>query len=105
MDPSIIGPATLAMTQGFAAFNSFLPSMTEIRRHSPDDQEFAHDVRMGEITAAGLTLGIGAIVGSLTQSATPIIVSGAMAFGLIMVYESALRANRTPVEGDANGLG
>lgn len=102
VDPSIWGPATLAMTQGISSFNSFLPSMTEIRQHSPDDEEFVKDVRMGEITAAGLTLGVGAIASSLTSNPTPVVISVVMAFGLIMVYETALRSRSGGTE---NALG
>jgi hypothetical protein len=103
VDPSIWGPATLALTQGISSFNSFLPNMTEIRQHSPDDEEFVKDVRMGEITAAGLTIGVGAIASSLTSNPTPVVVSLVMAFGLIMVYETALHANRSG--GTDNALG
>jgi len=106
MDPAVFGPATLAMTQGFTAFNAFLPPLSEVRKRDVTDVEFAADVRMGELAAVGVTLGIGAITSSLTGSPVPTVVAGVMGLGLVFIYESALRANR-PLEqtGDGNGLG
>lgn len=97
VDPSVIGPATLSMTQAFTAFNVMLPALSEVRKHDLTDTEFVGDVRLGEMAAAGLALGVGAIASSLTGSSTPIIVSAVMAGGLVLLYESTLRASR-PME-------
>lgn len=106
MDPSIIGPATLSMTSAVGMFQSILPPLREVRKHSLDDAEFAADVRLGEVAAVGLALGIGAVTSSLTRSSTPIVVAAVMAGGLVFLYESTLRADR-PFEpkGDPNALG
>lgn len=85
------------MTQSIGAFTTFLPPLTEVRKKSQEDKEFAGDVRLGEIAAAGLTIGVGTIVSGLTGSSAPILVSILMAVGLIVLYESTLRANR-PLE-------
>lgn len=89
----VLGPATLAITQGISAFHSFLPPFTEIRRHSlGDDVAFAKDVRMGEVAAVATTMGIGVISSSLTGSPIPTYVAGISALLLVVLYESALRS-------------
>lgn len=98
MDASIFGPASLSMTQGFSAFNAFLPKLTDIRKTMPSENpDFAADVRLGEAAAASLTIGMGLIASSLTQSPVPAIVALLMAIGLVVLYESVLRADR-PME-------
>ncbi len=92
--PEIVGPATLAITQGVSVFGQFLPPLTEVRKRNAADTEFAADVRLGEVAAAGLVIGIGAIASSLTHSTIPIVVATITALGLIFLYESTLRANR-----------
>lgn len=96
--PEIIGPTTLALTQGVAAFHTFLPSLTDIRKNTPhNDPAFAADVRMGEVASVALTVGIGVIASSLTGSSVPALVSLVAALGLVVMYESVLRSDR-PLE-------
>lgn len=92
VDPSIWGSTTLAMTQAFTAFNTFLPPLSEVRKRSVDDAAFAADVRLGEIAGAGLALGFGALTSGITGSSTPVIAGALMAIGLIVLYESVLRS-------------
>lgn len=97
-NPDVFGPATLAVTQGITAFNSMLPKISEVRKNHPaDNPDFAADVRMGEIAASALTLGVGCIASSLTGSPAPTIVAALTCLVLIILYESTLRANR-PLE-------
>lgn len=92
--PEAIGPTTLALTQAVGAFNSFLPHLSEIRKTDPKaDPSFAADVRMGEVAAVALTIGVGAIASSMTGSTAPILVSMVAAAGLVFMYESTLRAH------------
>ena len=90
-----LGPATLALTQTVGAFSFFLPRLSDVRKadlvHNPD---MVGDVRMGEVAAAALCLGIGAIVSSMSGSSAPVTVSLVMTLILICVYESALRGNK-----------
>lgn len=81
----------LAMTQAIGAFTTFLPPLTDVRKGSLSDPDFAADVRVGEVAASALTIGVGAIVSSLTGSPTPTIVAGITALGLVVLYESTLR--------------
>lgn len=90
-----VGAATLALSQSISAFHTYLPTLSEVRQKSPqNDPAFAADVRLGELAAAGLAIGVGAIASSLTKSATPAIIGLLMAGSLIMLYESVLRADR-----------
>lgn len=96
MAPSdALGPATLAITQSVSSFQFFLPRLADVRRadrnHQPD---MVGDVRMGEIAAATLCLGIGAMVSSLSASPYPAMVSVVMVGILIAVYEIALRGDK-----------
>jgi hypothetical protein len=96
--PEIIGPTTLALTQGIASFHTFIPSLSDIRKNNPaDNPDFAADVRMGEVASVALTVGIGVIASSLTGSSVPALVSLVVALGLVVMYESVLRSDR-PLE-------
>ena len=98
IDPNLIGPTTLALSQAIGAFNAFLPDITEIRKHTPDnDPEFAADVRMGEVAAVALTIGVGTVLSSLTGSSAPVTVGLLVAIGLVALYEYTLRQNK-PME-------
>lgn len=94
----MFGPATLAVTQGIAAFHSFLPPFTEIRRTTPEDNAaFAADVRMGEVAAVTTTMGLGLIVSSLTGNPLPVYTSAVMCLILVCLYETTLRSKQ-PLE-------
>lgn len=104
MNPEMFGPASLAIGQGVTAFNVFLPKITDIRKANPaDNPEFAADVRIGEIAAVTVTMGIGLIASSITRSSVPAIVSGIVCLILVFIYESVLRADR-PLEPKGNPL-
>jgi hypothetical protein len=90
VSPELIGPATLAMTQSITLFSGFLPRFTDIKNGSRNDPGFATDVHIGEVAAAGLTIGIGVIATGLTGSNVPLVVSIIMCVGLVALYESAL---------------
>lgn len=90
VNPEIIGPTTLAITQSVGLFQGLLPKFTDVKKGSPNDQEFCTDVRMGEIAATALTVGIGVIVSGLTGSPVPAFISVLMCAILIVMYERAL---------------
>lgn len=93
--PDITGTALLSVTQGISAFGAFLPKISEVRRADPvNNPDVAADIRMGEVAAATLTLGIGVIASSLTGSAVPVYTALLMATILVCLYESTLRAHR-----------
>lgn len=89
--PELLGPATLSITQSVGLFQAFLPRFSDIRRTTKGvDPALDRDIRMGEIAASSLAIGIGVIVSNLTGSATPITVSLVCCIGLISLYEYAL---------------
>lgn len=97
-NPEIFGPATLSISQGVTAFNTFLPKFTEIRKANPSENpDFAADVRMGEIAACTVTLGIGMIASSITGSPAPVYTAALVCLMLVVLYETTLRADR-PME-------
>ena len=93
-NPEMFGPASMVLSQTISSFQSFLPSLSDVRKASPDDSDIAGDVRLGEIAATALAVGIGAIASSLVGDPTPAVISAIMAVALICVYETALRGNR-----------
>lgn len=106
MDPNILGPATLAVTQGFSLFANFLPPFSEIYAKDPvGDPDFAMSVRKGELAAALLTLGLGALTSALTGSNIPALIAALACAGLIAVYEMALRGEKPMTIRSDNGLG
>lgn len=96
MAPSdALGPATLAITQSVSSFQFFLPRLADVRRADPKhNADMVGDVRMGELAAATLCIGIGAMVSSLSGSPYPAMVSVLMVGILISVYEIALRGDK-----------
>lgn len=99
IDPSLIGPTTLAISQAISSFQSFLPPISDIRKNDPiTNPDFADDVRIGEIAAVAITLGVGAIVSSITGSNAPATVGLIVAIGLVILYETTLRKTKPTVE-------
>lgn len=100
----MFGPAMLSVTSGIQAFQSLLPKISEIRKADPvNNPDVAADVRMGEVAGATLTMGIGLIASSLTQNPLPAVTALVMVIILVVVYESALKAER-PFERKTNVL-
>lgn len=93
-DASAAGIATLAITQGYAQFNVFLPRLSEVRRAAPGD-DVAADVHIGVIAASIGTLGVGLIASSLSGSKLPATVSLVVCLLMAGIYESVLHARTT----------
>lgn len=97
VSPEVMGPATLTLGQSLSMFQVFMPKFTDIGQHVPgSDPYFIKDVRMAEMAASLVTLGIGAVTSSLSGSPVPSVVSVVCVIGLITLYESALRAPGNP---------
>lgn len=93
MDASLIGVSTLAITQSFTVFNAFLPPLTDVRRMSPANSSQVMDIRVGEIAAASLVIGIGGALCYMMKTHEPMTFAVLAAVGLIGIYEFALRTN------------
>lgn len=89
----VFGPASLAAGQTLSSFSQFLPRLSEVRKASRDDADMVGDVRLGEVAASAISIGIGVIASSLSGSPIPMYVCAFIAVILICVYESALRGN------------
>lgn len=100
-DPVTLSVTTVAITTAVGAFYQMLPPISEVRKRSASEPEFAADVRVGEVAASAIALGIGAIASSLSGSPTPVLVSGIFALGFVFLYESTLRGDR-PLERTSN---
>lgn len=95
MNVDTVGPASLALSQTVMAFQSFLPSFADVRKADPiTNPDVVGDVRMGEIAAMSLAMGVGVIMSGLTQSPIPIVVTAVVAIVLLCLYETALNGDR-----------
>lgn len=92
MADASVGIATLAITQGFAQFNVFLPRISDVRKAAPGD-DISADVHVGELAAIAGTMGVGIIASSLSGSKLPAIVSGIVCILMVGIYESVLRSS------------
>jgi hypothetical protein len=103
-NPEMFGPATFAIGQSVASFQSFLPKFSDVRAKNPADHpDFAADVRMGEVAAFTVSMGIGLIASSLTGSPIPAAITLLVCIILVTLYESTLSANR-PFEPRGRGI-
>lgn len=92
MADASVGIATLAITQGFAQFNVFLPRISDVRKAAPGD-DISADVHVGELAAIAGTMGVGIIASSLSGSKLPAIVSAVVCVLMVGIYESVLRSH------------
>lgn len=93
--PEVVGAATLAASQGFSAFQFFLPRLSDVRKANAEtNPDIVGDVRLGEVAALTLSIGIGAIVSSLTGSTVPAFVALLIGLVLVFIYEAALTGDR-----------
>ena len=89
MDGLTVGLALTSATQASSAFPQYMPKFSEIRKAEPGDS-IAADVRMGEIAAITITLGVGVIASYLSGSSVPALAALAMCAILVALYEYAL---------------
>lgn len=93
MDGAVASMALNAAVQGGSAFSNFLPKITDVSAKNPNDESYANDIRMGEIAAITVTIGIGVIASSLCGSSVPAVTSLVMCAILVALYEIALAAH------------
>jgi hypothetical protein len=94
-DATVISAATISMTQALALFQNFLPRFSEIRATDPSNGDMVRDVRMGELAAVLMTLGVGGMTSALTNSAVPAVIALLTSVGLVCLYEAALADRST----------
>lgn len=98
VEPGVIGPATLSLTAAIGLFQGFLPNYAEIILMDPNDPRTVSDVRMGEVAAGVLTLGVGGILSALTGSSVPTYVAMTATAMMVIMYEVALRKRQHVAE-------
>jgi hypothetical protein len=92
---SDLGPSALVIGQGIGAFQFFLPKLSEVRKaDATTNPDIVGDVRMGEIAAVVVCIGVGAMTSAITKSAMPAYAAAFVGIALVCVYESVLRADR-----------
>jgi hypothetical protein len=89
----VFGPASVAAGQALSSFGMFLPRLSDIRKADPGDPGMIGDVRLGEVAAVAVSLGVGMVASSLSKSPVPIYAGAFVSLILVCVYESALRGN------------
>lgn len=95
MDGAILSLALTSATQAATAFPNFIPSFSEIRRSDPErNDRLAGDVRMGEVAAITMTMGVATIATSLTGSMIPMLAGAFMSLIMVILYEYALTHDR-----------
>lgn len=94
---SDVGTTILAATQGMTAFWQFMPRISDVRKADIEDGEMRGDVRFAEVAGIGVTMGIGALLSSMTKSRMPLLTSALVCAGFVFLYETALRKTR-PME-------
>lgn len=81
-------------------FNMFLPDFTQLSKADPHDAGVIRDVRMGEIAAVMMTLGIGGMTSALTGSSVPAVIALLTCGGLVVLYEMALNTTEEAVNAE-----
>lgn len=77
-----------------SGFSTFLPNLREVRQAGTNDTTMRNDVRNGQIAAAIMALGIGALMAWLGGSPVPLYVALAATILYASIYELALRDER-----------
>lgn len=90
--------SSIAITTALTVFQTVLPPISEVRKQSVDNPTFAGDVRMGEVAAVLITVGVGGLASFISKDSTPAIVSLVASIGIVALYEWTLRCDR-PFEG------
>lgn len=88
--PELVSLATLALTQSVAVFHQFLPPLTDVKRADKNNPVDRTDVRVGEFASVALTVGLGAVMSTLSGNYEPLVISVVAAAGLVAIYEYAL---------------
>jgi len=93
-DTNAAGVSTIAIGQTVVAYQFLMPRLSEVRRADPDDPDMRGDVFWGQIGAAALTLTVGFMLMSLTESRVPMYTAVFIAMVLAAVYHFAWRSTK-----------
>lgn len=80
----------LSVSQSVVVFTALLPPFAEIRKADKNDKDMVNDVRLGELAASALVIGIGVIASGVVNSPAPVAASVVCALALVGMYEGVL---------------
>jgi hypothetical protein len=80
----------LAVSTSVATFTALLPPFAEVRKGNKADAMVREDVRMGELAASALVVGIGIMASGVAGSPAPAMATIVAALALVALYETAL---------------
>jgi hypothetical protein len=90
MEDDKLTVALLIAVEVAFGFSAFEPSIFTIR-HFAEQPETEESIRIGEVLAVGFSMLIAIIAGMITKSVLPVVFTMASCFGMVMVYEWALK--------------
>jgi hypothetical protein len=80
----------LSVSQSVVVFTALLPPLAEVRKGSKADPNIRDDVRVGELAATTLVIGIGIIASGVAGTPAPVMASIVCALALVALYETVL---------------
>jgi len=87
----VAGLATgLGVANTFTVWNSFTPSLSDVRKGSASDSALVADLRHGEFASALFGAGVAGIATLAVGSVLPLLISTALLAALITLYEYTL---------------
>lgn len=89
-DVGSVATASIAVGQTVVAYQFFMPKLSDVRQADPTDKSMRGDVLIGQLAAGALSIGVGVVFASLTQSPIPIVVSGFTALIIAATYHYAM---------------
>lgn len=92
-DATTVAVAGIAVGQTITAYQFFLPSLSEVRRAIPGpygNRDVVADVYMGQVAAGAVSIGVGAMLASVTGSRMPVYISVFIAAIIGGMYHYAL---------------
>lgn len=93
-DPGALQASTISIGQTVVAYQFFLPTLREVRQADPGDPRMRGDVFLGQVAAGSVSLGVGILLGWMTGSKLPLVVSAFIALVIAGLYHYALNGQR-----------
>lgn len=93
-DPGALQASTISIGQTVVAYQFFLPTLREVRQADPGDPKMRGDVFLGQVAAGSVSLGVGVLLGWMTGSKLPLVVSAFIALVIAGLYHYALNGQR-----------
>lgn len=89
-DAGSLQASAISIGQTVGAYQFFLPTLREVRQADSNDPRMRGDVYLGQVAAGSVSLGVGLLLGWMTGSKLPLVVSGFIALVIAGLYHYAL---------------